>query len=72
MKRLRPVTEHSLESLKFFPVAAWILVIGFALFVVHMTLELVDATRTMTLQSGQFEAEYNEPLKRATTTPQKR
>lgn len=69
MKRLRPTTEHTLESLKFFPVVAWILVIGFTGFVIHMTLQLAEATRTMTIQSQTFEDEFNAPLKRSTTTP---
>ncbi len=70
MKRLRPTTEHSLESLRFFPLVAWILVICFAFFVVHMTIELKNATRDLTLQSQVFEDEFNAPLKKATTTRQ--
>lgn len=72
MKRLRPTTEHSLESLRFFPLVAWILVIVFAVFVVHMTIQLKNTTRDMTLQSHVFEEEFTAPLKVATTTPKKK
>lgn len=68
MKRLRPTNEHSLESLKFFPVVAWMLVIGFAAFVGHITIELTNATKDIAVQSQLFEDEFNKPLKRATST----
>jgi len=68
--------DKALESYKIFPIIAWVLVIGFALFVYNIAMELNQVAERLGAQADMLEQNAKTPAKdivgfdrQATSTP---
>lgn len=54
--------DKTLESHKIFPYIAWVVTIGFSIFVYNITQELVDVTRDLQQQTQLLQQQVNTPV----------
>jgi hypothetical protein len=55
--------DKALESYKIFPILAWILVVGFALFVYAIAVDIKDTTQRLGAQADWLEQNAKTPVK---------
>jgi hypothetical protein len=55
--------DKALESYKIFPIFAWILVVGFALFVYTIAMDLMDTAERLGAQADWLEENAKTPVK---------